>query len=837
MHKTSAESWLSLAVLFQRSVGGAWYRKAPSGLPSRQPGGKLLDRLGARRRGRFGDLAKSLVVLAALAFAPASATAAGTWITHPAAAEADTARQPIALQFRKVIRVSARPQRLAVNVSADNRFILYVNGRRVGQGPARGDLSNWRFQRFDIAPYLKAGSNVVAAQVWNDATTAGLSQVTAKTGFMLAAETAGPIDLNTTSGWEVRVDNSRTPTLGRTQISATVGSGFYAAGPPEVLDGAQRDWNWNFDGGTSGDWRPAIAIAAEGAPWRLVADPLPAMAYDARPIGKLVRSVGVNAAGFPDRAVTIPANTTASLLLDAGAVEAAYPELTVSGGKGAEITLHYSEALYDSKKVRFSDRARVDDGLVLGIFDTIKPDGSARRTFGPYWWRVWRFVEVRVKTGDKPLVLEGVRRFHTGYPYQTKARFSSDNPDFDKIWQIGWNTVRVDSHETYQDSSYWEQLQYIGDTRLQALITYAVTADARLPVQAIDAVTASRINGLPRSAYPSRSQQSIPPFALISIGMLHDYWMHQPDLAPVTRNLDSVRTTLDWYSRSLRNGLVGPTPGWQFIDWKPGLSEMTRPNDPPRPDSCVITLFYIGALKQAADLETAAGDAQRASANAQAAVRAADAVRARCWDADRRLFADTPDKTAFSQHANILAVLYDVAPVAEHKALIDRVTVRNKGIEAPTGITGTSYYFSFYLARALQHAGLADRYTELLETWTGLLRQNFTTWPENEDPSRSDTHAWSAHPTADLLGVVAGVQPASPGFRSVRVAPHLGELKRIDAVVAHPSGQIEVGHRLQGGVLRSTIVLPAQVSGSFVWAGRTVPLKSGRNIVQIARTD
>lgn len=785
---------------------------------------------------RFRLFALALFVAAAAGLSPPGAAhAAEAWITHPAAVEADGAKAPISLQFRRDLNLPTRPERFMVRVSADNRFILYVNGQRVGQGPARGDLANWRYQRFDLAPYLRPGANVIAAQVWNDGNVAALAQVTARTGFMLAPEAVDQQTAATGPEWRVRVDTSRTVIAGRTQIVATIGRGFYAAGPPETLDGAQRDWSWNLPGDAAPDWRPASPVVAPGAPvpWTLMPDPLPPMGFDLVSAGKVVRNYGVAADRFPARPVTIPANTTAAILLDVGAVEAAYPELTVSGGRGSEVTLAYTEALYDQKLARYADRARIDDGFVLGISDTIRPDGGFNRTYQPYWWRVWRFVEVRVKTGDQPLRLEGFRRFHTGYPYETRGRFASDDPQLDQIWKIGWDTVRVDSHETYQDSSYWEQLQYIGDTRLQALVTYALTADPRLPVQALDAVTASRINGLSRSAYPSRSEQSIPPFALIGIGMLHDYWMHQPDPAPLRRNLDGMRTVLDWYARSLHDGLVGHTPGWQFIDWKPGLSEMPRPNEPPRPVSCVITLFYVGALQQAAALETAVGDPQRSGGYRQAADRAAEAIRARCWDQARGLFANTPEKTAFSQHANVLAIIYDVAPKDQHTAILDRVTVRNGGIAAPQGVTETSYYFAYYLARALDHAGLGDRYTELLKTWRDMLAQNFTTWPENEDPSRSDTHAWSSHPTADLLRIVAGVQSASPGFRTVRVAPHLGELTRIDAVMAHPQGDIGIEHRLNGDTLRSVITLPGDLTGVFEWRGRTAELRPGRNVVSL----
>lgn len=134
-----------------------------------------------------------------------------------------------------------------------------------------------------------------------------------------------------------------------------------------------------------------------------------------------------------------------------------------------------------------------------------------------------------------------------------------------------------------------------------------------------------------------------------------------------------------------------------------------------------------------------------------------------------------------------------------------------------------------YLARAIDHAGLGDRYAELLRTWRGLLAQNFTTWPEKPDPSRSDSHAWSAHPTADLLAIVAGIQPASPGFATVRIAPHLGTLTRLDAALAHPSGAIEAHYRRRGNKLSVVIRMPANSSGTFKWGGERVALRPGRN--------
>src|SRR5205823_3331001 len=134
------------------------------------------------------------------------------------------------------------------------------------------------------------------------------------------------------------------------------------------------------------------------------------------------------------------------------------------------------------------------------------------------------------------------------------------------------------------------------------------------------------------------------------------------------------------------------------------------------PDSCVIALLRLGALQQAADIERAIGDPARAQADTADAAIARTGIQQRCWVPARGLYADTPAHDRFSQHANVLAILYDVAPAAQRRAILDRITVPGHGIAAPAGITGTTYYFSFYLAQALDHAGLGDRYQGLLDT-------------------------------------------------------------------------------------------------------------------------
>jgi hypothetical protein len=110
-----------------------------------------------------------------------------------------------------------------------------------------------------------------------------------------------------------------------------------------------------------------------------------------------------------------------------------------------------------------------------------------------------------------------------------------------------------------------------------------------------------------------------------------------------------------------------------------------------------------------------------------------------------------------------------------------------------------------------------------------MLRLGLTSTPENPEPTRSDSHAWAAHPNYFLLANVLGVRSAVGGFRSVRIEPALGPLQRAEGHVPHPNGDIIVRLTRVGSVgLHADVTLPPGLDGLFGWAGRQVPLHSGQ---------
>jgi len=545
-----------------------------------------------------------------------------------------------------------------------------------------------------------------------------------------------------------------------------------------------------------------------------------------------VRSSGVQLPrDFPATGFEIPSHSSISLLLDHSHLTTAYPELTVSGGAKSTIRLTYAEALVDDKGEK-GNRNEIAGKHIAGILDEFLPDGSEGRRFMPLGWRTWRFLQVDINTADQPLHIEKFRSWFTAYPFEERARFESDDASLSQIWQIGWRTARLDAHDTYMDTPYWERLQYIGDTRIQALISYTVAGDDRLARQAIQAFNDSRIpDGITQSRYPSSVTQIIPTFSLLWIGMIQDFWRYRADEEFVKAQIPGTRTVLDWFlDRQGPGGLLGNITWWPFVDWGKDFGFGVPPQDADG-GSSVITLQFIEALRYGAELEFAFGDSIRARRYREAESRAVNAIRKLCWNKRYGLIADTPAQKHYSQHANILGVWLDVVPREQQRDVLTKIlSVSDPGFTPAVPVpemTRATYYFRFYLARAVEHAGMGDQYLLLLKPWRDMVALGLTTWAEQPEPTRSDSHAWSAHPNFDLLTIVAGIRPKGPGFSTVTIEPHLGSLRSVASAVPTPKGMVEVNYAARSPEVNAEISLPGSMSGELLWKGKTFSLHAG----------
>jgi hypothetical protein len=587
------------------------------------------------------------------------------------------------------------------------------------------------------------------------------------------------------------------------------------------VDGSKYPWGWEQVQFDDSGWKPPVPIGPgsprdiQDAPnrWMLVERTIPMPEY--RP-ERPARVLGANAK-------LIPARSRVTVLLDQEYLTTGYPELTLSGGKGATVSIRYAESLYLAGTRNKGNRGDVANKEFVGYQDVFLPDGGARRTYRPLWWRTWRYLQLTVTTQDEPLTIDQLGAQYSAYPFVRTAHFEGGPEELQRILDVGWRTARLCAHETYMDCPYYEQLQYVGDTRIQALASLYMSGDGRLMRNAIQQIDASRTaEGATYSRAPSRLEQYIPPFSLWWIGMLHDYWMYQDDPAFVRSMLPGVRAVLSFFAAHQgANTALVRVPWWNFVDWAASF----RGGVPPMQSggsSALLDLQLLLGYQWAADLEAGLGSPAMAAEDRASEAKLRTAIQSLYWDAGRRMYADTPAKDSFSQHGQSLAVLTRLVEGDAARDLMVRTAGDPKLVQA-------TIYFRHYMHSAMNAAGAGDRYLDMLGEWRAQLARGMTTWAESPEPSRSDCHAWGASPNFELFRTVLGIDSGAPGFKSVLIRPFLGKLDQASGSIPHPRGQIAVSLARREGKLHAAVSLPPGVSGEFAWQGQKRALKPGAN--------
>lgn len=436
-------------------------------------------------------------------------------------------------------------------------------------------------------------------------------------------------------------------------------------------------------------------------------------------------------------------------------------------------------------------------------------------------------MQLIVQTSNEPLVIDSLYGTFTAYPFTAEAEFKTDDKEIKQILDIGWHTARLNAFDIYFTGQYYERLQYIGDARIQALVSLYYSSDDRLTRNALDQMNESRLpEGVTLSRYPTLSTQVIPTYSLLYIGMLHDYWRYRNDAEFVKNKLTGTRAILDFFSKyQQEDGSLAHTPYWNFVDWTDG--EKWDFGAPPRSadgGSSIIDMHLLLAYQWAAEMESKIGESLYAERYTKKAEQLKRSIQQHYWDSGRMLYADTKDKTNYSQHANALALLSDVVREADRLAF-------SKRLLADSTLTKCSIYFSYYLHQALVKGGLGDDYMNWLAPWRASIKIGLTTWAEEPDlnKTRSDCHAWGSSPNIEFYRTVLGIDSDAPGFTRVKIEPHLGKLTKVSGEIPHPNGKVAVSYVLNNNQWKMRISLPEHTEGTFIWKGKTRVLKSGEN--------
>ncbi len=300
----------------------------------------------------------------------------------------------------------------------------------------------------------------------------------------------------------------------------------------------------------------------------------------------------------------------------------------------------------------------------------------------------------------------------------------------------------------------------------------------------------------------------------------HAWWRDEPDV--IRERLRGVRHLIEELLVYVReDGLLGRLPGWSFVDWVPEWFGGYPPGHA-EGDSSIIQMHWLMSLQAAADLEEHFGEPELR----RRWIRLADAARTslitRYRNPENGLFYDD-SAGHLSEHANALATLLGLRPPGEN--------TWPETLEASGPVFRCTVYFSHYLFEAYRLMRRTDLFTARLDLWKGFLNSGLCTIPEQPEPSRSDCHAWGSHPLFHFHASFAGIRPASPGFRTVKVEPLPGKLPALAGSLPHPRGKISYDFRFSAEGISGTLHLPDGLTGELEYGGRRLVLTGGENVL------
>lgn len=426
-------------------------------------------------------------------------------------------------------------------------------------------------------------------------------------------------------------------------------------------------------------------------------------------------------------------------------------------------------------------------------------------TFKPYGVR---YMLLRVDPGELPCTLKKIGLVEQVYPYEKKGSFSCSNPMLDRIWELGWRTLRVCSEDSYTDTPFRERGLYAGDALPEYGITLAGSGDSRLMKRSLmlfqDMYNENMLEG---------KQEGINDFVLKTLLMLEWYYKVTGDRA-FLEALYPNYVSLMKHIMLTRNEMGYYPSGRVFIEWT-GLDKEA--------DLTAYQALLAKSFLTMAFLAVELENTSEAELWSKEAERLVGVVREIYWDPGKQVYHDGfKNGRAIDHHypiSSIYPLLFDLCSDHQKETILPYLEKEIQDIGEETRKRKISPYGAFYLLASLykeNRADLAEKF--MIQYWSRMIHQGDDTSWENFDIAGDErggqgtaSHAWSGHPTfflsTEALGVKLGF---SPGFdrNFIEISPQSETLTWARGSVPHPAGLVHVDWRIEGKRLVMKIVVP-----------------------------
>lgn len=478
-----------------------------------------------------------------------------------------------------------------------------------------------------------------------------------------------------------------------------------------------------------------------------------------------------------------------------------YGYLLIDSSTDDKLHVSYGESLSEAVDIKFS---------------TVQEDISGKTSYRlrP---RAFRYIFIPGSHSDLKVSAD-----FEYLPLEYKGSFHSDSDDVNKIWDMCAYTLLLTSREVQLEAVKRDRWLWGGDAYQAYKFNNYLFFDKEI---------------IRRSTIALRGKEpvyehinTIADYSLFWIIGLYEYYLFYKDDEFIKFIYPKAVSLLDFCRKRVNGeGFIKCVPGdWIFIDWA---------NIDKSGESCISAeqMLYIAANNSMAKLSEIVGD-DKSQFEKEAQILK-EKVNAFFWDGEKGAYIDNYEsgKRNVTRHANIFAILYDIASKEQAESICKNVLF-NDEIEKIT-----TPYFEGYELEVMGKLSEFDFIENKIRTyWKGMLDLGATTVWEEFDPSltgdehyamygkkydKSLCHAWGAAPIYLLGRFFLGVYPTKPGFEAFSVKPHLGGFVFIEGCVPIMGGEVKI--KLDGNSLSVTAT---KGGGTLSINGKDYTLKKDKEL-------
>ena len=672
--------------------------------------------------------------------------------------------------FVKSVTLDTAPDELIAHISADSKYWLYINGETVVfEGSVkRGPTENsGYYDSVDVAPYLKAGENTIAALVWYwDDETSYSYNGSGQGGFIFEA-VSDEISVISDGSWKVKRNEA--------YVDSSLYPPNYRLSEYSIYFDARKATDWYASGFDASEWENATeyALGGEGVYGSLYPRGIP-----------MLKDYGLCGNEYDNYTVT----------------KLFGEKITVDIPYNAQVTAYLKVIAPAGKKIRITT-----ENTLIGAVSTTYITKEGEQEFEALGWVNGEHITFKIPKGVTVLSLQ---YRETGYDSDFAGDFKCDDEFMNTLWQKSLRTLYVTMRDNFMDCPDRERAQWWGDVTSEMIMTmYSMDSDAYLLYQKGVEAMLSHVDesDILQTVVPIQGDYfELPVQQLAGIVGFMTYYEYTGDLAFIEKVYDASLNYLKLWEIGENNLVVHRSGSWDWPDWG-SKADMTAIEN--------AWMYYaLSCVEEMSKLLSRTDDIAFMAERKSAIEKGFSAL----WTENGF---KSKDVKKCDDRANALAVLSGLATEEQYNVVTNVLTTTKN----------SSPYMEYYVLEALCKMGKYDEaYSRIKDRYADMVNEDYSTLWEFWDAWRgTKNHAWSGGPLVIMSRHFAGITPTEAGYERVEINPQYTISDSMTCTVPGVKGLITVDYKKTSDRYIVNITLPDDIKADiYVPAGAEVNVNS-----------